>query len=116
MTIVAYRLYCDECTNDVVIRESRMDDHPWKVKSKTYHSGLCPACNPSAEADGEYARQHEEVPFENLDNIGDTGAENLRDAGIITRQHVSEASDEKILNVAWVGDGGLKAIREEVQE
>jgi len=115
MSVVSYRLYCDECTNDVVIRESRMADHPWRVNSKPNHSGLCPACNPSAEADGEYARQHEEVPFEDLDNIGASGAENLRDAGIITRQHVADATDEELLDISWIGEGGLKAIRQEVQ-
>jgi hypothetical protein len=118
MSIVSYRLYCDECTNDIVIRESRMDDHPWKVNSKSNHSGLCPACNDSIDVDddSEYARQHEEVAFEDLDNIGASGAENLRDAGIITRQHVAEATDEELLDISWIGEGGLKAIRNEVQE
>lgn len=92
-----------------------MSDHPWLVKGKQNHSGLCPACNDAVEAGGEYAREHEEVPFEDLDNIGNSGAENLRDAGIITRQHVSNASDEEILNVSWVGQGGLESIRREVQ-
>lgn len=95
-----------------------MDDHPWKIKSKVNHEGVCPACNEAVDVDddSEYARQHEEVPFGDLDNIGGVGAENLRDAGIITRQHVAEASDEEILDVAWIGEGGLKAIRNEVQE
>lgn len=115
MSIVSYRLYCTDCTNDEVIREDRMADHPWKLKSKINHEGLCPACNPSVEAEGKYSRQHEEVNFKDLDDIGDKGAENLRNEGIVTREDVSNASDEEILNVPWIGDGGLSSIREEVQ-
>jgi DNA-directed RNA polymerase alpha subunit len=91
-----------------------MDDHPWKINSKSNHVGVCPACNPSVEADGEYARHHEEVPFEDLDAIGDAGAQNLREKGIVTRQDVDDSSDEEILDTAWVGEKGLQSIRQEV--
>lgn len=114
MAVVSYRIYCDDCSNEAVIKESDMDDHPWLINSKIQHSGLCPRCNPSAETD-ELSRENERVPFEDLDNIGDTGAENLREAGIVTRQHVCNASDDEILDVSWVGEGALKSIRQEVQ-
>lgn len=117
MTVVSYRIYCDECTNEEVIREEHMDDHIWKINSKVNHSGLCPACNDAVDvdADSEYAREHEEVAFEDLDAIGDAGASNLREKGIVTRQNVRDASDEEILDTSWVGEKGLKSIRQEVQ-
>lgn len=115
MTVVSYRIYCEECPNEEVIRERDMESSQWQINGKINHDGLCPACNPSVEADGEYAKCHQEVPFEDLDNIGDAGASNLREAGIETRQDVNNASDEEILDVSWVGEGGLESIREEVQ-
>lgn len=115
MSIVAYRIYCTDCNNEKVIRDADIEDHVWKVESKIHHEGLCPACNDLVKADEEYNRDDTNVPFEDLDDIGQTGADNLRDAGIETRQDVKDASDDQILDVAWVGDGGLKSIRQEVQ-
>ena len=94
-----------------------MDDHTWKVKSKINHTGLCPSCNENVDVDedSEYARQNEDVPFEKLDAIGESGAENLREKGIVTRQDVDNSSDEEILDTPWVGQKGLKSIRQEVQ-
>jgi hypothetical protein len=119
MAIVSYRLYCqgDNCSNEEVIREDRMEQSQWKIITLHYHEGMCPACNPSvAPEDEEYRRCHEEVAFEELDNIGESGADNLREKGIVTRQDVADASDEEILETAWVGDKGLKSIRRSVQE
>jgi DNA-directed RNA polymerase alpha subunit len=116
MTVVSYRIYCDECTNQKVIKERHMADDPWKINSEVNHSGLCPACNPAVDvdADSQYARQNEEVQFEELDAIGQSGAQNLREKGIETRLDVSNASDEEILDTAWIGEKGLKSIRQEV--
>lgn len=116
MSIVAYRIYCDECENEEVIRDGRMDDHIWKINSKVNHSGLCPACNETVDLDddSDYARQHEDVPFEKLDAIGESGADNLRAKGIVTRKDVRNASDEEILDTSWVGAKGLKSIRREL--
>lgn len=118
MAIVSYRIYCDECSNQEVIREDHMDDHIWKINSKVNHSGLCPACNEAvSNADkGSTPLESEEVPFEDLKSIGDSGADNLRAKGIVTRQDVANASDEEILDTSWVGEKGLKSIRQEVQE
>lgn len=118
MSIVAYRLYCIDCDNTTVVREDRMDDHIWRVESKTNHRGLCPQCNELVDmedVDDDYSRDQEDVPFEQLDAIGEGGAENLRENGIVTRGDVKDASDEEILSVAWVGDAGLESIRREVQ-
>jgi len=52
-----------------------------------------------------------EVPFEELDGIGLKGAENLRDAGIVTKADVRRSSDESVLSVSWVGQKGLESIR-----
>lgn len=116
MSVVSYRIYCEECSNEIVIRERDMDDHPWEVISAFEHKGLCPACNPAVDVadDSEYARQHEEVAFESLDNIGNAGAENLREAGFVTRQDVANASDDELLDVSWIGEGGLDSIRTEI--
>jgi len=116
MSIVSYRFYCTECTNEEVIKERDLDNTQWKIKSKINHEALCPACNDNVDPDDEeYEKCHQEVVFEDLDNIGGSGAENLREAGIVTRQDVKNASDEDILDVSWVGDGGLQSIREKVQ-
>jgi len=55
-----------------------------------------------------------EVPFEELDGIGSKGAENLREAGIVTEADVHRSSDESVLSVSWVGQKGLASIREHV--
>jgi hypothetical protein len=55
------------------------------------------------------------IPFEELDSIGEKGAQNLRDAGYETRSDVVNASDEELLDVSWVGESGVQSIREEVQ-
>lgn len=94
-----------------------MDDHIWLINNKHKYSGLCPACNKTVDVDddSQYADQHEEVPFEELDAIGDAGASNLRDNGIMTRGDVRDASDEEILNTSWVGEKGLTSIKKEVE-
>jgi hypothetical protein len=57
----------------------------------------------------------EKIAFEELDAIGESGAENLREKGIVTRADVIDSTDEEILDTGWVGDKGLRSIREEVQ-
>lgn len=119
MTVVSYRLYCQEdgCTNEEVVRESEIENSLWKVLNLHYHEGMCPACNDAVDAaqDSEYSKCHQDVAFEDLDAIGDAGASNLREKGIVTRQDVKDASDEEILDTSWVGEKGLKSIRQEVQ-
>jgi hypothetical protein len=93
-----------------------MDDHPWKITSKPYHEGVCPSCNDAVAVDdaSDWTPENEEVAFEELDAIGEAGAENLREKGIVTRGDVKDASDDEILDTAWVGKTGLKSIRSEV--
>jgi len=99
-----------------VIREERLEKSQWRVVSLHYHKGVCPACNDAVDADAEkYQRCHEGVSFEQLRAIGETGAENLREKGIATRQDVKDASDEEILETPWVGEKGLRSIRQAVQ-
>lgn len=62
--------------------------------------------------DLELADEDEEVPFEELSNIGATAAGNLRDAGYKTCGDVRGASDETLLDVSWVGEKGVQSIRE----
>lgn len=54
----------------------------------------------------------EEIPFEKLDNIGQTAADNLRAAGYQNCGDVRRASDEEIGDVSWVGEKGVESIRE----
>jgi len=118
MAIVSYRLYCEEdgCTNQEVIRKDRVDDSNWSVTALHRHAATCPSCNPAVDPDAkEYQRCHEEVAFEELNAIGASGADNLREAGIATRQDVKDSTDEEILSVSWVGEEGLNSIRQEVQ-
>lgn len=118
MAVVSYRIYCDGCQSQKVIRRDRIEDHIWSVSSASNHEGTCPSCNPKVdidELDDDYQIQHEEVDFSSLNHIGDSGAQNLRDNDIITRADVKNASDEEILNTSWVGDKGLKSLRNEVR-
>jgi hypothetical protein len=55
---------------------------------------------------------NERVPFEELDGIGEKAASNLRDAGYETVNDVARASDDELLEIAWVGEKGLNSIRE----
>jgi len=115
MAIVSYRIYCDECDNESVLREDRMESSLWKIHSKYEHSGICPDCNETvSDEEADSPRKTEEIPFEELDAIGESGADNLRANGIVTRGDVEDASDEEILDTAWVGEKGLKSIRREV--
>lgn len=122
MAIVSYRLYCqkEDCSTEKVIPEERIDDSLWKIITLHYHEGICPACNPSVDvSDADEACppfKDDDVPFAELDAIGESGAENLREKGIVTRQDVADSSDEEILETSWVGEKGLASIRQEVQE
>lgn len=65
---------------------------------------------------GELSPQSlEEIPFEDLDNIGEKGAENLREWGYKTAGDVVSASDEDLLDVPWVGEKGVESIRKHVR-
>ena len=92
-------------------RFGRVEDFRKNVRAERY--------SPDYEADS-FAKTDtgsssgEEIQFEDLDGIGETGADNLREAGIITTDDVYRASDEDILNISWVGKKGLQSIRDAV--
>jgi len=54
----------------------------------------------------------EPIDFEKLENIGEKGAENLRANGFETTTDIRRASDDELLDVSWIGEGGLKSLRE----
>lgn len=115
MSIVSYRVYCDECNREEVIRKDLESESPWKVNSWHNHSGLCPDCNPNIDAsDAEFDDSNLEVNFEELKGIGSGTASNLHEAGIVTREDVREASDEELSDVPGVGSTSLKSIRNAV--
>lgn len=115
MSIVSYRIYCDECNRDEVIREDLESESPWKVNSWHNHSGLCPDCNPAVDAsDAEFDDSNLEVNFTELKGIGEGTKENLHEAGIVTRGDVREASDEELSDIPGVGSTSLKSIRNAV--
>lgn len=120
MTVVSYRFYCDECSNEEVIRESEMDDSLWSIRSKNQHSGICPECNDMVSVDDiEDARESredddEEVEFEEVDGVGASTAGALRRKGIHTRGDVRLASDAKLLTVDGLGKSKIDALREHV--
>jgi ERCC4-type nuclease len=55
---------------------------------------------------------NEEVPLEEIDNVGEVSASNLRDKGLVTEKDFQRASDEKILSCRGVGEKALNNIRE----
>ncbi len=112
MGIVAYRLYCTDCENETVITEDGLDDSPWKISSLPYHEGLCPHCS---QIPSESVSKQEEVELEELDNIGEKAAQNLREGGYNTFETIVDASDEELLDVSWVGEKALFSLKEAVQ-
>lgn len=121
MSVVSYRIYCDECSNETVIRESNFEDSLWKVNSPHQHSGVCPECNDMVSVDDmEDARESREdddeaVEFEEVDGVGASTADALRRKGIRTRGDVRLASDAKLLKVSGIGQSKVDAIREHVE-
>lgn len=122
MAVVSYRLYCDSCDNEAVVRGDEMDESLWQVNSKTQHSGLCPECNPSVSVDDmQEARESREdddeaVEFEQVDGVGKSVADALRRDGVRTRGDVRLASDTKLLEVKGVGQSKVDSIRAYVAE
>jgi predicted flap endonuclease-1-like 5' DNA nuclease len=92
-------------------RFGRVDDFRKNVRAERY--------SPDYESDS-FAKTDtgsssgEEIQFEELEGIGETGANNLREAGIVTTDDVYTAADEDILNISWVGEKGLQSIRDAV--
>jgi hypothetical protein len=114
-TIVSYRVYCSECDADAVIREDKVTESNWAVDGLHTHSGVCPECNDHLVEEDDVSDDELEVPFEELDNIGEKGASNIRESGILTRGDVKETSDEEFLAISWVGEKGVASIRREVR-
>lgn len=54
-----YRLYCQDCGDDTVVRESELDATEWAVESLHFHEGRCPECRdvvaPEPKTAGENA-------------------------------------------------------------
>jgi len=121
MSVVSYRLYCQDCDEETVVRESEMDESPWKVGTLTYNEGLCPRCSQTpSEADSQLASETEpeleELELEDLDGIGAKAAENLCEAGYDTDQKLLEASDDELLNVSWVGEKALFSLKKATKQ
>ncbi|AGM11419.1 hypothetical protein M199_gp247 [Halogranum tailed virus 1] len=115
MTVVSYRIYCDECDRDTVIRKDHVEEHLWKVNSLHQHSGLCPSCNDMVDETAEdFDDSDFEVQFEDLKGIGAGTASNLREAGYETRGDVRSASDEELSSVPGVGKTSLTSLRKAV--
>jgi ERCC4-type nuclease len=117
MSITSYRLYCDDCENESVVRgdESKRDTD-WSVGSLANHTGTCPSCNPTIDTNrlDEDEKEYESVMLQELDGIGQTAASNLRRAGYDTVEQITAASDTELLDVKWVGEKGVQSLREEV--
>lgn len=120
MAVTAYRLNCTDCDDRTVVAgEPERRDTDWVIDSLTGLRGTCPECNPTitetATADDSAATESaEEIELTALDSIGATAASNLADAGYDTVEAVRDASDEALLDVSWVGEQGLLALRERV--
>jgi len=112
---VSFRITCAECDKQTYIRRRDLDDSPWTSLSPYKGIGTCPDCSPAAAHDPADAETDTGVQFEALNNIGEVGASNLRDAGIVTEDDVRHASDEEILAVSAVGEAGLSSIRRKVR-
>lgn len=117
MSVVSYRLYCQDCDEETVVRESEIEDSPWSVQTLAYNEGLCPRCNDTVDLeDVDWSPEPEELELEDLDGIGAKAAENLREAGYDTDQKLREASDDDLLDVAWVGEKALFSLKEATKQ
>lgn len=123
MAVTAYRLTCTDCdAQTVVAGEPARRDTDWAIDSLTGLRGTCPACDPTVTetaTDDDTAataatESEETIDLTSLDSIGETAASNLADAGYDTVEAVRAASDEALLDVSWVGEKGLLALRERV--
>jgi len=115
MGIVSYRIYCDECNNESVIRKDLADETHWTINSWQQHSGICPACNDSIEANvDDFDDSDFEVDFTQLRGIGAGTQDNLHEAGIVTRGDIRNASDEELSSITGVGSTSLASIRDAV--
>lgn len=117
MSVVSYRLYCQDCDEETVVRESKIEDSPWSVKTLAYNEGLCPRCNDAVElGDVDWSPEPEELELEELDGIGAKAAQNLREAGYDTIESIADASDEQLLDVSWVGEKALFSLKEAAKQ
>jgi ERCC4-type nuclease len=89
--------------------------------SPSSNSGVCDSCDKTSldgatDGDGEEAdASTHEVSFEQLDAIGESGASNLREAGFVTVSDVTDASDDELLDVSWIGEKGVQSIRQKIE-
>lgn len=115
MSVVSYRLYCEECDNETVVTESeRRRDTVWKVSSLMSNKGMCPSCNPTVNLDelDDGDAYHESVDLRSLDGIGEKAATNLERAGYDTVEEIASATDEELLDVSWVGETALRSLKQ----
>jgi len=120
MTVVSYRFYCNNCSNETVIRKQDLNESSWKMLSPSSNSGVCDSCDKTSttettddsEEDGSSEKQ---IEFEELDAIGESGASNLREAGFVTASDITDASDEELLSVSWIGQKGVQSIRQKTE-
>jgi len=120
MTIVSYRFYCTNCSNETVIRKQDLDESSWKILSPSSNSGVCESCDKTSPAEttdesDKADSSEQEIDFEKLDAIGETGASNLREAGFVTLNDVKNATNEELLDVSWVGESGVQSIRQKIE-
>jgi DNA-directed RNA polymerase alpha subunit len=112
MAIVSFRIYCTECNEETVLRKDKEKDSNWKVNNFYDQSAVCPECRPDMSiVEKENEEDVAEIVFEELDSIGVTAAENLRNAGFVTAGDIEAASDEDLLGVSWIGDAALESLR-----
>lgn len=94
-------------------RFGKRDDFDKNVAAGRYK--LCPDEDSFAQtAVPDDSASRDAIDFEELEGIGQTGADNLREAGIVTENDVYRATDEEILAVSWVGEKGLHSIKRAV--
>lgn len=116
-TVVSYRIYCDDCTRDTVIKERFLEDesHPWKIHSKRSHSGMCPVCNPCVnENAASFDDSDIRIELESLRGIGSATANRLRERDLITKQDIRSVSISELRNIPGVGKTSIKSLKNAV--
>lgn len=105
------------CDNEVVLLEEN-ENH--RLEKRSYFEECIREGFFNLQEDMEVVQNvengDEEVPFEDIDWVGEVGASSLRSKGLRTREDIMRVSDERILDCDGIGEKGLNNIREWTEE
>ena len=67
------------------------------------------------QAEMETPDRHETLDFEDIDQVGEKGAEALQSNGYTTKGDIRAATDDELMEVSYIGETNLANIRERAE-